>query len=435
MPRSRAALLVGIAALAGAVLAPGANAQTSRLWPDSVPPCDGALQACIDMASPGDVIRLAPNEVIEESIAFSKPLTLRAEAGHFPVFGAGHSIHASTSESGDQTIRIEGVTLEQGGIEVDQKSTGTSTIEIVGNTIESKDPTALAAINIVPLTSAVGPLVFQVSGNTVSVQEDSSEAIRLRLGIGPAANGSVRGNTLVLQGSGLGIAIYDATSVDVVANRIVGASGIFLFTEGSMTARVLDNLVNDVGSGIDYGNDSGALDLKVVNNTIAGGQYGILLEQSDGTEVTAAIANNAITGNSVAGLQINAANPQLVSLSEHHDLFFDNAADVVGDAPGAGSIFDNPLYAGGSDFHLQPGSPAIDAGDDASVPPDLTTDLDGNPRIRGARVDIGAFETAPEPAAGCAEIASAVALLALARGRLVGAGRIDAERGDQAVAE
>jgi len=176
-----------------------------------------------------------------------------------------------------------------------------------------------------------------------------------------------------------------------------------------------------VASGIDYANDSGAIDLSIVSNTIAGGQCGILVGQVDGTEVTAAIANNAITGNSVAGIQITEMNPQLVSLSEDHDLFFGNAADFVGGAPGAHSVLADPLFAGGSDFHLQPGSPAIDAGDDASVPPDLTTDLDDSPRVQGHHVDIGAFETVAEPSATFAEVASSAVLAALVR--LRGEGR------------
>jgi hypothetical protein len=418
MPRKRAALLAAISACAGPVLVPEAGAQTSRPWPDSVPPCNGTLQACIDAASPGDEIRLNPSFVIQEAIAFSKPLTLRAEPGHLPAFGAGYSIHAGTSDSGDQTIRIEGLTLEQGSIEVDQTSTGTSTIELVGNTIESKDPAALAGINVVPLSPDVGPLDFLVSGNVVSVEEDSGEGIRFRLGVGPAASGAIRGNTVVQPSSGVGIVVYDATSVDVIANRVDGGSGVFLFWDEPMTARVLDNQLNGEVAGIDTATDGvAAFDLTIVNNTIAGNQYGITVPQSGTSEVTGVIANNAITGSGVAGIQYAVANPGLVSVSEHHDLFFDNAANVVGGTPGAGSVFENPLFAGGSDFHLQPGSPAIDAGDDASVAPDLTTDLDGSPRIQGQHVDIGAFETAPEPTAMFAEVASSAVLAALARSR------------------
>ncbi|MBN2006201.1 MAG: hypothetical protein JXA21_22790 [Anaerolineae bacterium] len=53
------------------------------------------------------------------------------------------------------------------------------------------------------------------------------------------------------------------------------------------------------------------------------------------------------------------------------------------------------------DLRLRPASPAIDAGDDAAVT--ALTDLDGNPRIMGAAVDLGAYEveiftlTAPAP--------------------------------------
>jgi predicted outer membrane repeat protein len=44
------------------------------------------------------------------------------------------------------------------------------------------------------------------------------------------------------------------------------------------------------------------------------------------------------------------------------------------------------------DLHLCPGSPCIDAGDNNAVPPDVNEDLDGNPRIFRAAVDMGAYE-------------------------------------------
>jgi hypothetical protein len=43
------------------------------------------------------------------------------------------------------------------------------------------------------------------------------------------------------------------------------------------------------------------------------------------------------------------------------------------------------------DFQLQPGSPCIDAGSD-NVPGLPATDFDGNPRVVGGSVDMGAFE-------------------------------------------
>jgi hypothetical protein len=134
------------------------------------------------------------------------------------------------------------------------------------------------------------------------------------------------------------------------------------------------------------------------------------------TTVTGVIANNVITGSDVAGLSTVATGAGLVSASDHRNLFFGNAADVVGRAAGANSVFANPMYTGTSDFHLLPGSLAIDAGDDGSVPADLLIDLDGNPRIQGRHVDIGAYE-APEPGATLGAVASLSALVALARRR------------------
>jgi predicted outer membrane repeat protein len=46
----------------------------------------------------------------------------------------------------------------------------------------------------------------------------------------------------------------------------------------------------------------------------------------------------------------------------------------------------------GSDYHLRSGSPCINAGDPAFVAGSDETDIDGNPRLSGTRVDIGAYE-------------------------------------------
>jgi len=69
-------------------------------------------------------------------------------------------------------------------------------------------------------------------------------------------------------------------------------------------------------------------------------------------------------------------------------------SDIQGGFPGAGNIDADPLFAGAGsgDFHLSSVSPCIDAGDAAYIPGPATTDIDGQPRLLGGRVDMGADE-------------------------------------------
>ncbi len=82
---------------------------------------------------------------------------------------------------------------------------------------------------------------------------------------------------------------------------------------------------------------------------------------------------------------------------------FDNASDnfaystlnyccTIPDPGGVGNVVANPVFVNeaGGDFHLAANSPCINSGKNDFVA--LPTDLDGNPRISGETVDLGAYE-------------------------------------------
>jgi internalin A len=64
------------------------------------------------------------------------------------------------------------------------------------------------------------------------------------------------------------------------------------------------------------------------------------------------------------------------------------------DAAGADDVVGTP----DDDLRLQPGSPCIDKGDNAAVPPEAATDQQGDPRIISNAVDMGAYEFGAMPA-------------------------------------
>ncbi|MHC4787356.1 MAG: right-handed parallel beta-helix repeat-containing protein, partial [Planctomycetota bacterium] len=87
--------------------------------------------------------------------------------------------------------------------------------------------------------------------------------------------------------------------------------------------------------------------------------------------------------------------------------------------PGSDNIDADPLFvqAGTGDVRLTEGSPCLDAGSTSALPPDahdldgdgdtgepLPVDLDGNPRVQGAAVDMGAYEGAFPPMAAADQV-------------------------------
>jgi hypothetical protein len=158
---------------------------------------------------------------------------------------------------------------------------------------------------------------------------------------------------------------------------------------------------------------------RIVNNVITGsttaggilvigGNAGGAQNRVDGVSVV----NNTIVGNAGNGVsavsdpeQIHAGNT-VSGVTVLNSLFFENGADFLDSVPVAvsysitadpqfagsnGNFFANPLFVDPvhADFHLQAGSPAIDAGTVVGAP---CVDFDGFARLTDGKVDIGAYE-------------------------------------------
>ena len=230
-------------------------------------------------------------------------------------------------------------------------------------------------------------------------------------------NSTVSGNSAAYGSPGGGITNYDGT-VTLVNSTVSGNSADYgggIYNEGTLT------LTNSTVSGnsADYG--GGILNLyggtvTLTNSTVSGnyaGSWGGGISNTgwDGNVGTLTLnntivaLNDAPTGSDVhddGGTVTN--NSSLVGVDP---LFVRNPSDGGdgwGDDPDTPDI-DESANDDYGDLRLQPGSPAIDAGDNALLPTDefdvdgdgdvaevLPMDLARHQRIRGARVDIGAYE-------------------------------------------
>jgi hypothetical protein len=167
-------------------------------------------------------------------------------------------------------------------------------------------------------------------------------------------------------------------------------------TNGADGAVVRNNIFHTMRHGwaIQFYNGSLA-DVQVVNNTFAFGNARrsfthIVL---DGEITTSVIANN-IFHDPEGGRTIDASDfsgtitlaNNLTSGSAMTTAFFaSRGMTLVGNRTAVDPMF----VSAPRDFHLRAGSPAIDA---AGPQLGVTVDFDGNPRPRGIRADIGAYE-------------------------------------------
>jgi len=167
-----------------------------------------------------------------------------------------------------------------------------------------------------------------------------------------------------------------------LGNSIISRNTAIYFEGGGVYGGVVNNCLISGNTSDRYG--GGTYSSTVNSSTISGNAAAL----GGGGTCDGTVTNSIVWGNRSSGNSSNMYNSAAVY----------TCSDPL--PPGEGNIDTDPYFISTNDFHLQAGSPCINAG--TNLPWMVgATDLDGNPRILpipNGRVDMGAYEYIPEPA-------------------------------------
>ncbi|MFH0907858.1 MAG: right-handed parallel beta-helix repeat-containing protein, partial [bacterium] len=208
----------------------------------------------------------------------------------------------------------------------------------------------------------------------------------------------IAANETVLDGGASGAVITAASNTTIegfsIVNGRAGQGGGIVCNGVSPSIRynrICRNVATAYGGGI-YVYDAMPT---IANNMIVSNDasYGDGIYINSGSP---SVINNTLFNNTGSGIyKVNSGTPSVVNCilwGNGDDLYGVTAtySDIEDSDTGTGNIHTNPMLT--TNYHLRVSSPCIDAGDDSVVLAGWT-DIDGQPRVRFAHVDIGAHES------------------------------------------
>jgi hypothetical protein len=199
-------------------------------------------------------------------------------------------------------------------------------------------------------------------------------------------------------GGGAGVegdSYYKGTNIDVIGNVVydIGYLGC-TFVQGiyqTAPGKVMNNVITRGGAAcIHLWHDANHID--IVNNTVVECPFGILVGGGDYVNTSGPadyvnVLNNIVVNSKMAIDEQGGTGKNNVYAN---NLLFGNTTNwgLQNGLAGTNTVTENPLFMNlaGADYHLQAGSPAINAGTTTRAP---SYDFDGKPRTQP---DLGAFE-------------------------------------------
>lgn len=252
------------------------------------------------------------------------------------------------------------------------------------------DGGALALASPLPAIGSGGALAIQGNGAARTTIDGA--------GVGPiftvaaGATATIGGVTLTGGDGGSGGAISNAGALTVRESLIRGneaTNGGGIYNPAGARLTLISSAVAANAATVGGGIFGFGAAITLVNSTVSGNAAatggGIFV---NGGALT---LNNSIVANSTSGGSDCLS--AVAVLSSRNTLVEDGSCGVI--AGLNGNLIGDPALD--PDFTLSAASPAIDAGLDGLLPPNATTDLAGNARVFGARVDMGAYEFGAGP--------------------------------------
>lgn len=312
-------------------------------------------------------------DIIPGGSSWSVPVTVSAYPGDTVILQPGSGVGSVFyfGAPSDQYIVIDGFVIDGKYVTHDAIKIGSST---------QRQPGAAHNIRIqnseVKNAPANGILVAEYANNNQfsGLKVHDNGVSNLTHGFYISTSGNVVEHSEIYGNSGEGIQIFDEQLRTPVDNNVVSYNQLH------------DNGWAGSGCGMILTSGNGSL---AYNNLVWNNRCGIITDQG---AVNSKIYNNTVYGNLGVGIE---AGTRCIGAAVVNNISYLNSGSAISiqgrTNSASNNLTVNPAFvdAGAFNFHLQPGSPAIDAG--ASLP-QVPDDFDGVTRPQGAAYDIGAYE-------------------------------------------